>query len=258
MNIPCNIDPLGIRDIIPAGYSKIAYLESTGVEYIDTKAIPETASRVHCEFMTVPASSFCYVYGQQSENGLYDIVVKDQLMARCSWLVANTGLRSGWRALSKTKKYLVKSTLDELFIDGVKVATRVPGEYYYATRPIFLFASNMAGKPSGHLASKIYSFSLQRENKLDIELIPVINAEGLPCMFDTVSRQPFYNSGSGAFIAGIENQSQLNNLLSKLPDRSGQTVGTLQVRLADELQTLENEAKMDTMLAKNWEISQSV
>ena len=76
-------------------------------------------------------------------------------------------------------------------------------------------------------------------------------------MFDTVSRKPFFNSGTGAFIVGIGNQGQLDAMLRKLPDRTGQNVGTLQVRLADELQTPENEAKLDAMLAKNWEITQA-
>jgi len=76
-------------------------------------------------------------------------------------------------------------------------------------------------------------------------------------MFDLVTKKPFYNSGTGAFIAGIETQAQLDTLVLNLPYRTGQDVGTLQVRLAEALQTPENEAKLDAMLAKNWEITQA-
>ena len=55
----------------------------------------------------------------------------------------------------------------------------------------------------------------------------------------------------------MENQPQLHKLLRSLPDRTGQTVGTLQVRLAAPLQTESNFAALDAMVAKNWEISQS-
>ena len=89
------------------------------------------------------------------------------------------------------------------------------------------------------------------------EFIPALDSTGTPCMYDTVTRTPIYNSGRGAFIAGVEKQSQLTNLLRKLPDRTGQDVGTLTVRLADELQTPENESKLEAMAAKNWEISQA-
>lgn len=240
--------PAGLESL-PVGYTRLEFLESTGTQYINTNVKPETATCVHCEFMTVPASSFCYVYGQQSENGLYDIVVKDQLMARCSWLVANTGLRSGWRTLFEDHKYSVKSTVDELFIDGVKVATRVPGEYYYATLPIFLFAANMAGKPGGHLASKIYSFSLQRENKLDIELIPVLDDTGTPCMFDTVTRKPFYNEVATGpdFIAGMTPKQAL--YLAYLPATGGNLTISLPVEAAFDTKV---QNALNAATAKGW------
>lgn len=103
----------------------------------------------------------------------------------------------------------------------------------------------------------LYSLKQTSNEKLQIDLVPCLDNTGTPCMFDLVTRKPFYNSGTGEFIVGIENQAQLDNLLRKLPDRTGQDVGTLQVQLADELQTPENEAKLDAMLAKNWEISQA-
>ena len=88
-------------------------------------------------------------------------------------------------------------------------------------------------------------------------MVPVLNEQGLPGMWDLLRRIPLSKAGEDNFIVGIDTQEQLNNMLRKLPDRTGQEIGTLQVRLAAALRTPENEAKLDAMLEKNWEITQA-
>ena len=44
-----------------------------------------------------------------------------------------------------------------------------------------------------------------------------LDVSGAPCMHDSVSGQNFYNSGSGAFIAGFESTEKAALGLAKLP-----------------------------------------
>ena len=44
---------------------------------------------------------------------------------------------------------------------------------------------------------KIYA-----ENNLVCDLIPCLDTNGTPCMYDTVSKQTFYNQGTGEFLYG--------------------------------------------------------
>lgn len=104
---------------------------------------------------------------------------------------------------------------------------------------------------------RMYYLTCYDGDNLVANYIPALNPEGQPGMYNTVSKVFKTNSGTGAFIAGIETQKQLDTLILKLPDRTGLDVGTLQVRLSETLQTPENEAKLDAMLSKNWEISQA-
>jgi hypothetical protein len=104
---------------------------------------------------------------------------------------------------------------------------------------------------------KIKYFKSKKGTKETLSLVPCLDSTGAPCMFDLVTRIPLRNSGAGDFIAGIEEQKQLDAVLRRLPDRTGLDVGTLQVRLAEALKTPENEAALDAMVAKNWEISQA-
>lgn len=74
--------------------------------------------------------------------------------------------------------------------------------------------------------ARIYSFRAgYADGSLYLSLTPALDTTGTPCMFDTVTRKPFYNNGSGSFIVGM-NMEQARKL-SKLP----KTGGTLTVSL---------------------------
>ena len=50
--------------------------------------------------------------------------------------------------------------------------------------------------------TKTYYFKHYRGNKLINYLIPCLDTNNTPCMYDTVTGQTFYNQGTGEFIAG--------------------------------------------------------
>ena len=79
-----------------------------------------------------------------------------------------------------------------------KITTTVKAASY-SNEPIALF--NLYGKSSGPSVRIMYS--LIKENDIIIQnLIPAIDSNGNPCMYDTVSQQTFYNQGTGEFITG--------------------------------------------------------
>lgn len=49
---------------------------------------------------------------------------------------------------------------------------------------------------------RIYRYWQKRNGELLIDLIPVVDSNEIPCMYDSVSNSLFYNNGSGEFIAG--------------------------------------------------------
>ena len=49
---------------------------------------------------------------------------------------------------------------------------------------------------------RIYSAQIKQGGELVRDFIPVIDKEGVACMYDKVSKEFFYNKGTGVFIAG--------------------------------------------------------
>lgn len=95
---------------------------------------------------------------------------------------------------------------------------------------------------------RVYSVSARFLNG-EKKFIPSIDERGVPCMFDKVSKQPFYNKGTGAFIVGLT-LAQARKL-GKLPAGGG----TLTVSLPSNWQEDEGvqNAKSEAE-AKGWQI----
>lgn len=264
MNIPNHIDPLGNRRIVPVGYARLEYLETTGTQRIDTGIVRHDEYRARFEYAAPPAfiSGEVFGWGYKLNGEIFRNMFyfnNTRYFGRFvhyssgDYILPPTLNGTGYDG---TARNVLESTsaADRIILNGKMVNLSGLGSASNATNPLNTPISLLKESPG----VKVFSFTIFNDSNLaDVDLIPILDNTGEPCMFDFVTRKPFYNSGTGTFIAGVENQVQLNNLLRKLPDRTGQDVGTLQVRLADELQTPENEAKLDAMLAKNWEISQA-
>ena len=64
-----------------------------------------------------------------------------------------------------------------------------------AVRDVYLFGTNR-GNTKRYFSGRIYGFYLEDQ----INLIPALDRNDTPCMYDTVSKKPFYNAGSGEFL----------------------------------------------------------
>lgn len=63
---------------------------------------------------------------------------------------------------------------------------------------------------------KIWSVNITQGDKVSCKLIPIIDSDGVPCMFDKVGKQPFKNSGTKSFVVGFETVETARRL-AKLP-----------------------------------------
>ena len=82
---------------------------------------------------------------------------------------------------------------DGFYADGNFVKA-LPGERAEAgTMIIFRGTTEFGG-------IRIKRFYITRDGAYTLNLIPALDRNGTPCMYDTVSKQTFYNAGTGEFL----------------------------------------------------------
>ena len=204
---------LGNKLVFIKKYTELEYLETkdqqnnnttTDASWINTGVIPTITMSMECrmQFTTIIDSSS----GTEALNGATGG------SGRFAWGFANLSPRKnfyfglGSQNLNTT---LERDTDIHTFkinaVNKTWAIDDISGNFsssleITATNSIFLFARNngsvSANKPAN---AKIYYCKIWDNNILIRDLIPVLDANNVPCMFDKVTDQFFYNQGTKQF-----------------------------------------------------------
>lgn len=196
---------------LPSGYTKLNYLEKDGnTQYINTRIIPQPEWTYEFDFERIGRLSYLCGSDLSWNKGAFNISIDLNVNPN----QINAGLRTvnfgTLFELSKiippiNKRMIITKTPNQ-FIIGSKILNipigRVKAEY-----PLVIFTTNRNGQPQVAEAFiqqyRIYGFIIKKANdELIMNLLPCLDKNGKPCMYDTVSKKPFYNEGTGEFLYG--------------------------------------------------------
>lgn len=182
------------------GYSpylrRLEWIGSTGTQYINTGVMPDFAGgdsvEIHAYRGSFTGAQPCLFGSRETgiRNGVYAL---PGVITMCD---------SSWRTENFTE-YTIGDY--SAYVNDATIV--VNGATFSVDRrvtcglPIFLFALNNYGTETYGIYSgmKLYSWKYCRNGVLAQDLIPVLDRSGVPCMFDTVTKNRFYNAGTGTF-----------------------------------------------------------
>ena len=175
---------------LPAGYQLCNYLESTGTQTINTGLTPVYGDEINViAYRTSNANSMFYASGTvtitSSAGKLY-----------CRYF---TSTNKGATEISisnfpaDAQYHHIMLSQDGFYVNG-KFVTALPGERAEAGTMIIFRGTSSYGK------IRIKRFYITRGGAYTLNLIPALDRNGTPCMYDTVSKQTFYNERTGDFL----------------------------------------------------------
>lgn len=189
-------------------YTPVEYIESTGVQYIDTGI---DALDILQNFKLVEEAQYStastrqqfgvvnYVSGTSSENlylvpiSIYENNFFVQMKSSEGAIVtsADTNLHT----------FITDNVNGKASVDSTEVSFAV-STTSTTHRNIFLFARNLNGTADLFCNKKVYSTKIYNGNTLIRDFIPVLDENNIACLFDKVENKFYYNKGTGSFIAG--------------------------------------------------------
>ena len=202
--IPNKMLPVAV-EMLPEGYRRLEYLESTGTQWIRTEIKLSNESEVRCEYMatngefaTNQALYGYFVVPRFSGYGLHT----DSHGCRYIAYIGQDGSSCDFPISVGQKNTLVHNGKSITF--NGQTLNFSDTTVFEQTGSCFLFtAHEMYG------CFRVYSFSIFRNDQLQLNFIPCLDDKGKPCMFDTVSRKPFYNKGTGEFLYRLPGDGEL-------------------------------------------------
>ena len=208
--------------ILPVGYRRLDYIESTGSEYIDTGYVARRDTRVECEVSVASqqATSHSTVFGsQQGVNDACNMTFfgRFQSSAKPAYNRAGTekagggfiydtpvrlcceGLAADWEAVADP-------TWRGAITNNLGTMTAAPSDY-----PLYIFALHELNGENPHrpksytyIRMKLYSFEIFEGQVRARDFVPCWSeAEQTAGLYDFVEGKFYPNaSGTGAFVAG--------------------------------------------------------
>ena len=176
---------------LPVGFKEVEYLESTGVQYIDTGIAGSSTLKIEMNGQKSGASFGVYFGAGTGNNRIQAIYLDNYNSARIGD-VTNTHLGRD------TEKFNI--VVDTLNKNVIYNGTTYPFAYTSAltTLNIFIFTRNEGGSFADKASAKCWSFKIWDNNALVRDFIPCLDNNGRPCMYDLVGKKAYYNLGTGA------------------------------------------------------------
>ena len=172
---------------LPAGYKRCNYLESTGTQTINTGLTPVYGDEINViAYRTSALNSMFYASSAltvTATNNFY-----------CRYFTSSSAISISLGVFPADAQYHhIMISQDGFYTDG-NFVKELPGERAEAGTLIIFRGTTSFGK------IRIKRFYITRDGAYTLNLIPALDRNGTPCMYDSVSKQTFYNAGTGKFL----------------------------------------------------------
>lgn len=194
---------------LPDGFTAVEYIQTSGSQRIDTGVKASASIGMSADFCLVDASII------QNLTTVYDPYKNYQLMVLAIssygspdgavWLVCGYSAIQYFKK-ADTNRHVYHFNADGQYtveMDGIQYKKADPSQTTFPadTLNLYLFARN-ATFFDGYAYMKLYSCAIYDGGRKIRDFKPCLDADGVPCLYDLISKTAFYNKGTGSFTWG--------------------------------------------------------
>ena len=189
------------RQIFPS-YTLLNYIESSGAQWIDTGVVYDYATtRFDIDFQYLSSDNDGYISVSWSGSN-HDAYLLGS--SGTSSIVCGTAQSGSWTSI-KTKdanrhKYTYNNASHQIIYDGSVIS----GKTTVNVNGVVTMRIFRSSGTSNFAKARIYGYKISNivTQELIRDFIPVLDPDGVPCLFDKVTGTYFYNQGTGTFLYG--------------------------------------------------------
>ena len=186
--------------MLPQGFTRVEWIESTGEQYIDTGVKPNQDTRVVMDFQ------FASEYDKLSANDVFGTRSGTSSKTYAiQWNTSNNYFQhfyyNGYDNLNFgdfEKRQIAELNRNMMYLDGV--AHERTYAAFQCDYPLYLSALNQAGTTNYYAAIRIYSCKIYDNDSLSRDYIPCINENGDANLWDDVNEA--LSDKHGTFLYG--------------------------------------------------------
>lgn len=193
---------------LPSSYTAVNYLQSSGEQWIEMGVVPnqntKAVLKIKIDELTRQGASLIGSRTDFNSDDQFTTYLDDYGGTRFLFRMDGQTGTIPWKGLTTDKIYIVTLSGTEMkaeLEDGTAVFSKTFSvNDFTSTVTMALFRSK--GVSGAYFQGRIYSCKHYSGDELIQDFVPCLDTGGVPCMFDLVSRKPFYNVGTGSFTWG--------------------------------------------------------
>ena len=197
--------------ILPQGYIRLAYIESTGTQWVDSRWKPNQNTSAYLQIQITDITKGTDIFGAYTADNRFELYRY------------NSYLEPGFYKSCNNKKIPIDTKLHTWFFnknvfkqDGENTITFTSGTFQGQSNIYVGAMSRSAGNQKSFPPQKIYFCRLWNGDTIIRDMVPVqtistiTSADGTSCpsgsigLLDLVENKFYQNKGTGTFIAGPE------------------------------------------------------
>ena len=194
---------------LPDGFTAVEYIQTLGSQRIDTGVKASASIGMSADFCFVDTRSnqnLAQVYSQPERYQLMALMISSWDSPDGSvWFVCGYGANQYFKK-ADTDRHIYHFNADGQYtveMDGIQYAKADPSQTTFPAdvRNLWLFVRN-SPFVDGYARMKLYSCTMYDGGRKIRDFKPCLDADGVPCLYDLISKTAFYNQGSGSFTWG--------------------------------------------------------
>ena len=181
--------------LLPDGFTKLAYIQSSGTQYIDTGFKPNQSTRV---IAVVGADDSDCIFGTADGYGskMYSFIGIGSNSFRSDYGNTLDSVNLSDSVLASPFKIDKNENITS--VNGTVLLTSTSNTFQ-CSYPLLIFAFNNVGSVLAYASFKLYSLKIYDSGTLIRDFIPCISDSGAIGLYDLVNRQFYGNAGTGVF-----------------------------------------------------------
>ena len=181
---------------LPEGYTALEYIQSSGTQYIDTGRKLTQDSDITIDFKLINNNKSVGILGSRESAEKNNLA----MFRDGGFFIGDFSEYPKYRfkANSSFNRTKIRMNKTGVLVNGV-LNTSWSGVANFETPTNGLIFDIGNNNWTGNKAvMQLYSYTDGNTQKL----VPCLDTDGVPCMFDLISQKPFYNAGTGSFTWG--------------------------------------------------------
>jgi hypothetical protein len=190
---------VGKQSRLPRGYTELAYIQSSGTQFINTGFNPNNNTRVVMDAQFVGATSQSTLYtpfGVRGSGYFYELYKASASNWNLTFLWNNT--YNQYFTIDYSVRHIFEINKNVATVDST-TKTYTTGTFQLAY-PLYLCADNNAGTADAKSPLKIYSCQIYDNGTLVRDFVPCISDANGVGLYDMVDGKFYGNAGSGVFL----------------------------------------------------------